>query len=76
MNEENKQLEESARPAKIERLMLSIDETAEILGIGESLMYRLSKTEGFPVTKIGSRSLVSKKALEKWVDKVSGTVVF
>lgn len=70
MIEENKHLEE-----KNERLMLSIDQTAEILGISISLMYQLSRTDGFPVTKIGRRSLISKKALEEWIDKKSGTVV-
>jgi excisionase family DNA binding protein len=70
MIEENKPLEE-----KNERLMLSIDQTAEILGISISLMYQLSRTDGFPVTKIGRRSLISKKALEEWIDKKSGTVV-
>lgn len=63
MNEENNQL------------MLSIEQTAEILGISQSLMYRLSRTEGFPVTKIGRRSLISKKALEQWIDKTAGKVV-
>lgn len=71
MIEENKPLEEE----KNERLMLSIDQAAEILGIGISLMYQLSRTDGFPVTKIGRRSLISKKALEEWIDKKSGTVV-
>ncbi|MBU5305484.1 helix-turn-helix domain-containing protein [Eubacterium callanderi] len=71
MIEENKPLEEE----KNERLMLSIDQTAEILGISISLMYQLSRTDGFPVTKIGRRSLISKKALEEWIDKKSGTVV-
>lgn len=71
MIEENKPLEEE----KNERLMLSIDQTAEILGISQSLMYRLSRTEGFPVTKIGRRSLISKKALEQWIDKTAGKVV-
>lgn len=71
MIEENKPLEEE----KNERLMLSIDQTAEILGISTSLMYQLSRTDGFPVTKIGRRSLISKKALEEWIDKKSGTVV-
>lgn len=71
MIEENKPLKEE----KNEPLMLSIDQTAEILGISISLMYQLSRTDGFPVTKIGRRSLISKKALEEWIDKKSGTVV-
>lgn len=48
-----------------DKLTLSIEEAAKLLGIGRNLCYDRVKTGEIPVIKIGRRLLVPKKALEK-----------
>ncbi len=48
-----------------ERLTLTIDECARLLGIGRNTAYDRVKTGELPVLKIGRRLLVPKRALEK-----------
>ena len=52
-----------------ERLTLTIEETAKLLGIGRQLAYDRVKTGQIPVIKIGRRLLVPKKALEKLLEQ-------
>lgn len=54
---------------KNERLTLSVSELADYLGIGRTLAYQLSRSEGFPILKIGKRVLVSVEGLKEWVNK-------
>ena len=48
-----------------DKLTLSVDETAKLLGIGRNLCYDRVKTGEIPSLKIGRRLLVPKAALEK-----------
>jgi len=50
---------------KMEKLTLTVDEAAKILGIGRQLAYDRVKTGEIPVIKIGRRLLVPRVALEK-----------
>ena len=52
----------------MEKLTLSIPEAAKILGISDTKMYELVRTEGFPTIIVGKRKLVSRKGLERWAD--------
>lgn len=52
-----------------EKLMLSVNELGKYLGIGRTLAYQLSRSEGFPVLKIGKRVLVPVEGLKDWVSK-------
>lgn len=51
----------------MEKLLLSRKEAIKLLGISETMFYRLSKTKGFPIVRIGRRRLVDAKGLEAWV---------
>ena len=51
-----------------EKLVLSVAEAAEIVGISDRYMYELVKTEGFPTIRIGKRLLVSRPGLERWLE--------
>ena len=51
-----------------EKLVLSVAEAAEIVGISDRYMYSLVKTEGFPTIQIGKRLLVSRPGLERWLE--------
>ncbi|GAH05873.1 unnamed protein product, partial [marine sediment metagenome] len=46
-----------------EKLTLTIEETAKVLGIGRNLAYDRVKTGDIPVIKIGRRLLVPRRAL-------------
>lgn len=48
-----------------QRLTLTVDETAKLLGIGRNLAYDRVKTGDLPLLKIGRRLLVPRAALEK-----------
>lgn len=50
---------------EVQRLTLTIEETAKLLGIGRQLAYDRVKTGEIPVIKIGRRLLVPRSALEK-----------
>lgn len=56
----------------MEKLTCSIPEAAQMLGISRSVMYPLTRSEGFPVIQVGHRRIVSIKGLERWVAKMSG----
>ena len=51
-----------------ERLTLTVDEAAKLLGIGRQLAYDRVKTGEIPALKIGRRLLVPRRALEKLLD--------
>ena len=56
---------------KIERLVLSIEETAKILGISRGTAYLLANTGGIPAIRISKRRLVvPRKALEDFLSSV------
>jgi len=48
-----------------DKLTLSVEETAKLLGIGRNLCYDRVKTGEIPVIKIGRRLLVPRAALER-----------
>ncbi len=54
---------------EIERLTLTIEETAKVLGIGRQLAYDRVKTGEIPVIKVGRRLLVPRRALEKLLEE-------
>ncbi len=48
-----------------DKLTLSVEETAKLLGIGRNLCYDRVKTGEIPAIKIGRRLLVPRSALQK-----------
>lgn len=58
-------------PIKREKLVLSVPEAAEVLGISKSKMYEIVRIKGFPAIRVGKRVLVNAKRLEEWLDAVT-----
>ncbi|MBA7658996.1 hypothetical protein ES703_66959 [subsurface metagenome] len=52
-----------------DKLTLSVEEAAKLLGIGRNLCYDHVKTGEIPVIKIGRRLLVPRRALEKLLEE-------
>lgn len=57
---------------KLKRLILSIPEAAEVLGVSKPLVYQLVHRADFPAFKVGSRILISAAQLEHWVEAQAG----
>lgn len=51
----------------MEKMAISIDEFAAMVGIGRTKAYELSRTQGFPAVRLGKRVVIPVKALEKWL---------
>ena len=54
------------------RITLSPAETAKMLGISRPTLYALMRQEGFPSFKVGSRRLISRAGLERWIAQQEG----
>lgn len=61
---------ETAR--KTERVALTVTETAAALGISRPTVYKLLRRADFPGFRVGSRQLVSREGLARWVAEQSG----
>lgn len=50
-------------------MMLTVSEMGKALGISRATAYELVRFRGFPSLKIGTRILVPKDKLIKWIDE-------
>lgn len=55
-----------------ERVTVSPLEAAELLGVSRPIVYKMMHTAGFPVFKIGTKTLIPVKALKEWAEKQIG----
>lgn len=51
-----------------EKLALSVDEAAKLLGVSKPTMYGIIHREDFPCFKVGNRRLISRVKLAEWVE--------
>jgi excisionase family DNA binding protein len=51
-----------------ERLTLSVEEAAHVLGIGRGLAYELARTGQIPVIRLGRRMVVPRAQLEAMLE--------
>lgn len=58
-------------PTRQEKLVLSVPEAAQLLGISSSKMYEVVRIDGFPCIRVGKRVLVNAKRLEAWLDEMT-----
>ena len=56
----------------IDRVTLSITETAAALGVSRPTVYTLLHKRGFPAFKVGGRTLISADGLREWVAAQAG----
>lgn len=52
-----------------EKLALSVTETAALLGVSRPTVYELLNRDDFPSFRIGSRRVISRAGLERWVEQ-------
>ena len=53
-------------------LFLNAETVAKLLGISPSSGYALMHQKGFPVLRIGNRTVVPKEKFRKWVEENTG----
>lgn len=54
----------------LEKLLISIEEMAEIMSIGRSKAYEICRSPTFfPIIKLGKRKLISVEGLKAWIQK-------
>lgn len=53
------------------KLALSITETAAVLGVSRPTVYALIHREDFPALRVGRRTLIPVKGLERWIEAQS-----
>ncbi len=55
-----------------EKIMLSVGEASQLIGISERNVYTLIRKGDFPSFKLGGRRFVNRKQLEKWCAERAG----
>ncbi len=54
--------------APSEKILINSTEGAALLSISRPTLYRLAQIDGFPVVRIGSRTLFKRRELAAWFD--------
>ena len=54
------------------RLVMSVTEAAELLGISRGLAYELARSQRLPAVRLGRRLVVPRKALALWLEQSCG----
>lgn len=52
----------------MEKLVYSIQEAAELLGISRSYAYELARNGTFPVIQLGSKRVIPKEKFKQWIN--------
>lgn len=56
----------------MEKLVYTVNETAQILNIGMNKAYELIQQQQIPNVRVGRKILIPKQALETWLVKTAG----
>ena len=56
----------------VDKVTLSVTETASALGVSRPTVYTLLHRQDFPAFKVGGRTLVSAEGLREWVAAQAG----
>ena len=56
-----------------EKLSLTIDEAAEMMGVGRNMMLKIAKIDSFPAIQFEKKIIINKKQFVEWFDNVTAT---
>ena len=59
---------------KEEKLTITVQEAARLLGIGRNIMLELVTLPDFPAIRFKRKILINKAQLQNWLDNSSGKV--
>ena len=58
---------------QVERLTITVDEAAELLGISRALAYDMARTGKLPALRFGKRFVIPKKGIENLMQQAEKT---
>lgn len=58
----------------MEKLTVTVDEMAKIVGVSRPTAYELIHKEGFPTVRIGRRIVILLDSLKRWLEEQAGAV--
>lgn len=58
----------------MEKLTVTVDEMAKIVGVSRPTAYDLIHKEGFPTVRIGRRIVIPLDSLKRWLEEQAGAV--
>lgn len=53
----------------MEKLVYSIQEVAELLGISRSYAYELARNGTFPIIQLGRKRVIPKEKFKRWINE-------
>lgn len=56
-----------------DKIGISVEEAANLLGIGKNLMLKLVTVPGFPSIRFKRKIIINKNKLQLWFDENAGT---
>lgn len=56
-----------------DRIGITVDEAAKILGIGKNLMLKIVTLPEFPAIRLKRKIIINKNRLQQWFDENAGT---
>lgn len=60
---------QGSNPEAGKKVLLSVAEAAEALGVSRPTLYKLIRIDDFPSVRIGSRTLINARKLQDWADR-------
>lgn len=58
-----------------DKLLLSVKDASELLGVGTGLIYEMVRREEIPHIRLGRLVKISRQGLEAWIAQESGLAV-
>lgn len=58
-----------------EKLSLTIDEAAEMMGVGRNMMLKIAKIDSFPAIQFEKKIIINKKQFVQWFDNVTAGLI-
>ncbi len=59
-----------------EKIGITVDEAAKLLGVGRNIMLELVKMDGFPAIRLKRKIIIDKEALPKWFSNSYGKYTY
>ncbi len=56
-----------------DRIGITVEEAAKLLGIGKNLMLKLVTVPGFPAIRFKKKIIINKNKLQDWFNENAGT---
>lgn len=59
-----------------EKISITVNEAAKLLGVGRNTMLEFTRMEGFPAIRLKRKIIIDKEALPKWFSNNYGKYTY